>query len=73
MVQDNTVAREISDLMVEFGSRLDASIKRVQDACSAEEFQAYRRAVGKIMGDMLVEVMNPLYSEHPELKPNELK
>jgi hypothetical protein len=29
----------------------------------------YRRAVGKIMGEVLLEVLNPLYAKHPTLKP----
>jgi hypothetical protein len=31
------------------------------------------KGVGKIMGEMLFEVMNPLYKKHPDLKPEELK
>lgn len=28
----------------------------------------YRLAVAKVLGEMLLEVMNPLYAEHPDLK-----
>jgi len=31
-----------------------------------------RLAAAKVMGEMLLEVMNPLYREHPELKPEGL-
>ncbi|MFZ0463267.1 MAG: hypothetical protein WBE20_09990 [Candidatus Acidiferrales bacterium] len=41
----------------------------VRDGCSPEEFAADRRAAGRIMGEMLLEVLNPLYAEHPSLKP----
>jgi len=69
MIKDALVAQQISDLMIEFGSRLDISIATVQEKCSSEEFTVYRRAVGRIMGEMLLEVMNPLYAQHPSLKP----
>jgi hypothetical protein len=73
MIRDARVAKEISDLMIELSGRLDGSIATVRDQCSPEEFAAYRRAVGRIMGQMLLEVLNPLYAEHPSLKPAEME
>lgn len=73
MIENVDVAREISDLMLEYGARLDKSVALVSERCSAEELKTYRRAVGKIMGEMLLEVMNPLYARHPDLKPKELR
>lgn len=73
MIENEEVARQISDLMIEFGRRLDASVALVRDRGTPEEFQAYRRAVGKVMADMLLEIMNPLYAKHPNLKPTGLK
>jgi hypothetical protein len=73
MIRDARIAKEISDLMIEFSGRLDGSIATVRDQCSPEEFAAYRCAVGRIMGEMLLEVLNPLYAEHPLLKPAEME
>lgn len=73
MIEQEDVAAEVSKLMLEFGARLDASIALVQSRCTPQEFQAYRKAVGGIMGSMLLEVMNPLYEKHPQLKPKELR
>jgi hypothetical protein len=58
--------------MLEFGARIDASIARVQENCDSTDFESYRMAAGRIMADMLIEVMNPLYRAHPDLKPREL-
>ena len=69
MIKDRVIAESVSKLMLEFGGRLDASIVAAQDNCSEAEFHEYRLAVGKILGDMLLEVMNPLYQQHPDLKP----
>jgi hypothetical protein len=73
MIKDSVIAQQVSDLMVEFGGRLNDSIIVVQEQCSPEEFKAYRLAVAKIMAEMLLEVMNPLYAQHPSIKPPELE
>jgi hypothetical protein len=72
MIKDRAIAEHVSKLMLEFGSRLNESVVAVRDSCSDAEFQAYRIAVGKVLGEMLLEVMNPLYQAHPELKPSGL-
>jgi len=71
-IRDGRIAKEISDRMVEFSGRLDGSIA-VRDRCSPEEFAAYRRAVGRIKGEILLGILNPLYAEHPSLKPAGMK
>ena len=73
VIKDPSIARQVSDLMIEFSGRLDRSILTVQERCSPEEFKAYRLAVAKVLGEMLLEVMNPLYTEHPDLKPDGLE
>jgi hypothetical protein len=69
LIKDPSIARQISDLMIEFGARIDQSIVTVQDQCSPEELKMYRLAAAKVLAEMLLEVMNPLYAEHPDLKP----
>jgi hypothetical protein len=72
MISDKAVASEVSKLMLDYGAKLDASLLTVKDRCSPEEFAAYRKAMGKILGEML-DVMNPIYAQHPDLKPHQLK
>lgn len=72
MIQDKLLARELNELMLEYAAKLNASIAQVQAKCTDEELSTYRKAVGKIMGYMLIDVMNPLYEKHPDLKPKEL-
>jgi len=72
MIRDAAVAQQISEMMIEISGRLDRSITTVKDRCSSEEFETYRRAVGRIMGEMLLQVLNPLYAEHPSLKPPQM-
>jgi hypothetical protein len=73
MISDPDAARRVSALMLELGAKLDASIADVQASCPLPEFERYRHEVGQIMGRMLLDIMNPLYDEHPEIKPTGLK
>ena len=63
------IAEKIAALMVEMGAKLNQSTADVQSAATTEEFRAYRSVVARIMGEMLTEIMNPIYREHPDLKP----
>lgn len=67
------VAEIINQLMLDYGKKLDDSVRLVMETCDQAEFEAYRNAVGQIMGTMLVDIMSPIYREHPELKPAELE
>lgn len=73
MIEDSKVAEKISELMIEIGKKLDDSILLVKNNCSEDEFYLYRKATSKIMGEVLLEVMNPIYAIHPNIKPDELK
>lgn len=59
MIQDELLARQVSDLILEHGSRLDASVVAMQYLLSEDEFIKCRRAIGRVMGAMLLDVMNP--------------
>lgn len=73
MISDENTAAEVSQLFLEFGKRIDQSIALVKETAPPEEFSAYRRAAGRVLGEMLLEVMNPLYKKHPGLKPKGLR
>ena len=69
MISDQNTAEHISDLMLEIYRLLDESDRMVKKTCSADDIAAYQRAVGRILSPIFVEVLNPLYAEHPALKP----
>lgn len=71
MKQD--VAREITTLMLETTDKLDQSVRRMQAQLPPAEFGMYGRAVGTILADIIMEVLDPLYAEHPDLKPPEMR
>lgn len=69
MIGNDDVAKVVSDLMLEYSEKLNDSIILVMENCPEDEFKRYRLAAAKVLGEMLLEVMNPLYVRHPELKP----
>jgi hypothetical protein len=73
VIEPRDVAFEVSNLMLEMGAKLDASVALVEARCTPDELAAYRVAVSRIMGTMLLEIMNPLYARHRDLKPKQLK
>jgi hypothetical protein len=73
MVNDTAVADEINSLMLDVASRINESIAMVQTRCPEAEFRGYQLAAGKVMGEILVEILNPLYRLHPNLRPPDLK
>lgn len=69
----NSTAQNLSMLMLELTAKLNESVTLVRDTCDEEEFIHYRKVVATIMGNILIDVLNPIYEEFPELKPPELR
>jgi hypothetical protein len=66
-------AAEVSDALVAISKRLAELVHAVEVSESKDVFLAFRQPVGKVLGTLVLEIMNPLYAEHPELRPPELK
>jgi hypothetical protein len=69
LTMDKQIASDVNELMLDYAKKLDESLRLVMENCSEEEFKRYREAVGNIMTTMLLDVMNPIYAEYPDLKP----
>jgi hypothetical protein len=63
----------LSEIMLEYGSKLNETLIKVEPNCTKEEFEVYKKVTAKLMGHMLIEVMNPIYEKFPDLKPDQLK
>lgn len=72
MFQDKQAAQAVHELALKIGKELDNSIVSIQQALSDEELKNYKLAVGKVMGDLFFEIMQPIYELHPEMVPDEL-
>lgn len=71
MIENPSIAKELSDLMLKISSELNSSLVNVKSNCSEDEFYQYRELVAKILEELLVEGLNPIYTRHPELKPKD--
>jgi 23S rRNA maturation-related 3'-5' exoribonuclease YhaM len=71
MIKDKEIAENISKLMLDITARLNDSLLEVQEKCSKDEFEKYRRGVAHILAYIATEVLNPLYRLHPDIRPEE--
>jgi hypothetical protein len=69
MISDASLAKQISDLMLEVDRRLESSMELVEQRCTPEEYAAYKKAVGKVISRIVFDVIEPLYAMHPALQP----
>ncbi|MCW8880576.1 MAG: hypothetical protein OQJ89_05665 [Kangiellaceae bacterium] len=73
MISDKDIAKQIAQITYDSRVSLSQSVKLVKDNCSEEESKKYEAAMARIVGYLILDVMEPLYSEHPELKPDDIK
>jgi hypothetical protein len=66
---ETSVAKQLSEELNDIIGRLDESIRLVMDQAAESDFIAYRSAVGRVMGALVLDVLNPLYASNPEVKP----
>jgi hypothetical protein len=61
------------DVVIRHLAEQDAALIKIQTLCTAEEFNEYRRMIGKSMGEMISEILNPIVTKYPALKPDQLR
>jgi hypothetical protein len=69
MIKNKSVAAEVDRTLRGVYSSLENSIRHVNDNSGQDESEKYRHAVGKIFYTLIFDLWEPLYREHPELKP----
>ena len=66
-------AIKVNETLLDCYFKLHETIDVVREHCDEEERKAYSRAVGKVLGYLLLDVLEPIYVEHPDLRPEQLK
>ena len=66
-------AKIIMDVAIKNAAEQDAALIEIQSLCNEDEFSEYRLMIGKTMGAMLFEIINPIVAKYPELKPSQMK
>jgi hypothetical protein len=64
--------KKLLELALRHSAEQDATLAKIEKLCSQEEFGFYRTAVGKTLGTMLFEIINPIVAKYPDLKPPEM-
>lgn len=67
MIQNKTIAAEISALMMEIGGQINQSLAALKGRLSAAEFERYQVACDMVLMDILMEIVNPIQDVHPDL------
>ena len=73
MISNKETANEVLKTMQQCSAALDGSIRLVMDTCSEQEFKAYRKIIGQIMGAIYLDVKQPLHQRYPDLEPEEMR
>jgi hypothetical protein len=66
-------AKIILDTVMRHSGEQNNALLDIQPLCTEEEFSSYKQMIGRSMGEMLVEVINPILRDYPDLTPPELQ
>lgn len=66
------VAQSIVELVFDYGGKLNDSMLLVRESATEEEFGDYRRAVGAVLASAFANILDPIFAEYPDLKPDQL-
>jgi hypothetical protein len=76
-MEDKRMSRDAAKMIMEVitknAAEQDAVLTKIQPLCTEDEFSEYRRMIGRSMGAMLFETINPIVAKYPELKPTQLR
>jgi hypothetical protein len=69
MISNDATARAINDLLIDIEHKLADSMDLVKRTSPTPQHDAYRAAIGRVVAEILTNVIEPLYAAHPELQP----
>jgi hypothetical protein len=73
MISDRHRAVAVAEAAEEFIKELSLALKAAQANGSAEELERLRKSIGEVLGILETELLWPLYKQHPDLEPENLK
>lgn len=69
MIADPTSALEVSKAAEHFLSELARAFESARSTSTPDEFARLKQAVGVVVGTLEVDLLWPLYKQHPGLEP----
>ena len=73
MISDKEFAAKVLERTSECFKRLNDLLFKAQESLPKSEFSELRLAVGKVLGEMYIEVERPIHEAHSELEPEALR
>lgn len=72
MITDRYVAKQVSEGVIAISRMIDDTLIAAKEHCPEEDFRRLRDGMARVLGELLLEVLNPLYRDHPDLAPEGL-
>ena len=70
-ISDSEAAKIIAEKLTASFELLGETILLVNRTCSADDAQAYRQRVGDAFYTITFKLLEPIYAQHPMLKPTD--
>lgn len=67
------VAERVVKECLQTNNRLNVLLREVEADCSSDEFKKLKRGVGSVLGSLLIDLLNPVLKEYPDLRPTGLE
>lgn len=72
MITEKELAKMVSKRILEVNRLLNELAVIVAEKAPPDEEKRFRHAIGAVSAELLLSVANPLYRQHPALKPVEM-
>jgi hypothetical protein len=66
-------ATKLTALAFRVTGDLNEMLREIQESESADEFHRLRGAIGSVLGSIFSEILQPTFTEHPELVPDDFR
>jgi len=70
---EKKAATQIVQILLDCSGAIDQSVAVAKQASPAEEFEEFRISAGRIMGSIFFDLLRPIFTEYPDLEPEELR
>lgn len=73
MISNRAAAAKMNAALIKAGGELNNVLADIWGELTAQERRACQLMVGKVLGEILWEGLNPLHVMHPDLTPEQLR
>ena len=71
VIEDHDRAKEISTALTAAFDSIGSSLVLAREACNESQLKEYNRHVGDLFYIITFKLLEPLYQQHPELRPED--